>query len=102
MGFDYSKAELIINSEKKRFEMQVLGHVAFVEFILNNENIIFLTHTEVPVALEGKGAGSAIVEKVLKYIKEKHFTLAPLCPFVAKYLVRHPQWQSILAKGYHV
>jgi len=102
MDFDYSNTELTINSEKKRFELQVSNHVAFVEFILNNENIIFLTHTEVPTALEGKGAGSAIVEKVLNYIKEKHYTLAPLCAFVAKYLVRHPQWQSILAKGYHV
>lgn len=102
MSKDYSALELTINPAKKRFEIDVDGHIPFIEFILNNENILFLTHTEVPQALEGNGAGSAIVEKVLQYMKEHHYTLAPLCPFVAKYLIKHPEWHSFLAKGYHV
>lgn len=102
MSNDYSNSELIINQDKKCFEMQVADHTAFIEFILNNENILFLTHTEVPKALEGKGVGSAIVEKTLNYIQEQNYTLAPLCPFIAKYLIRHPEWKSILANGYHV
>lgn len=102
MSKDYSALELKINPDKKRFEMDVDGHIAFIEFILNNENILFLTHTEVPAALEGKGAGSGIVLKALQYMKEHNYTLAPLCPFVAKYLTKHPEWHSFLAKGYHV
>ena len=94
--------ELILNEDKKRFEMHVEGHIAFIEYILNVDNIMFLTHTEVPVALEGKGVGKNIVEKALNYIKDHNYTLAPLCPFVAAYLKRHPDWKSILAKGYHV
>lgn len=102
MSNDYSNIKLIINSDKKRFELQVENHIAFIEFILNNENIMFLTHTEVPKALEGKGVGSAIVEKTLLYIKSHNYTLAPLCPFVAKYILRHPEWKSILDKGYTI
>lgn len=97
-----SESKLVLNEEKKRFEFQVDGQIAFIEFILSNENIMFLTHTEVPVELEGKGVGSAIVSKALEYIKEKEYTLAPLCPFVAAYVKRHPDWKSILAKGYNV
>jgi predicted GNAT family acetyltransferase len=93
---------LILNKEKKRFELEAEGKIAFIEYILNNENIIFLTHTEVPIGLEGKGVGSAIVSKTLAYIKEKEYTLAPLCPFVAAYLKRHPEWKTILAKGFNV
>lgn len=96
----YSK--LILNEEKKRFEFEVENKIAFIEYILTNENIMFLTHTEVPIALEGKGVGSAIVSKTLQYIKEKDYTLAPLCPFVAAYVKRHPDWKSILAPGYNV
>ena len=96
------ESKLILNEEKKRFELKVEGETAFIEFILSNENIMFLTHTEVPVALEGKGVGSAIVSKTLEYIKEKGLTLAPLCPFVAAYVKRHPDWKAILAKGYNV
>ncbi len=96
------ESKLVLNEDKKRFEYKVNGAIAFIEFILSNENIMFLTHTEVPVELEGKGVGSAIVSKTLEYIKEKGYTLAPLCPFVAAYVKRHPDWKTILAKGYNV
>jgi predicted GNAT family acetyltransferase len=102
MSSNLSEIPLVLNQEKKRFELEVEGITAFIEYILSNENIMFLTHTEVPIALEGKGVGSAIVSKTLEYIKEKGYTLAPLCPFVAAYVKRHPDWKSILAKGYHV
>jgi uncharacterized protein len=69
--------QLILNQEKKRFELEVEGKIAFIEYILNNENIMFLTHTEVPIGLEGKGAGSAIVLKTLTYIKEKKIHPSP-------------------------
>ena len=95
-------SKLVLNEEKKRFELEVESKIAFIEYILTNENIMFLTHTEVPIELEGKGVGSAIVSKTLAYIKEKGYTLAPLCPFVAAYVKRHPDWKSILAKGYNV
>jgi len=94
--------ELILNEDKKRFELHVDNHIAFIEYIINNENIMFLTHTEVPRALEGKGVGKNIVEKALNYIKDHNYTLAPLCPFVAAYLKRNPEWKSLLAKGYNI
>ncbi|SHI32780.1 GNAT family N-acetyltransferase [Flavobacterium terrae] len=97
-----SEKSIVVNQEKKRFELEVEGKIAYIEYILNNENIMFLTHTEVPVGLEGKGVGSAIVSKVLDYIKENGYTLAPLCPFVAAYVKRHPERKEILAKGYNV
>ncbi|MEO8515474.1 MAG: GNAT family N-acetyltransferase [Flavobacterium sp.] len=96
------ESQLVLNEEKKRFEFEVENHIAFIEYILTNENIMFLTHTEVPIALEGKGVGSAIVSKTLQYIKEKGYTLAPLCSFVAAYVKRHPDWKSILAPGFNV
>ena len=94
--------EFKFNEAKKRFELEVDGHTAFIESILTNENIMFLTHTEVPPALGGKGVGSNIVGQALQYIEDHGYTLAPLCPFVAKYLRIHPEWQRLLAKGYKV
>lgn len=90
------------NEDKQRFELEVEGHIAFIEYKITTQNIIFLTHTEVPKSLEGKGVGSAIVSKTLQWIKSKGYPLAPLCPFVGAYLKRHPEWQEILAPGYHV
>ncbi|MCB0457310.1 MAG: GNAT family N-acetyltransferase [Flavobacteriaceae bacterium] len=96
--------ELIIidNSERKRFETVVEGHVAIIEYIRAKDKVIYFTHTEVPKELEGKGVGSALVKGVLERVEAEGLTLAPLCPFVAAYLKRHPEWQRLLAKGYHV
>ncbi len=97
-----SEQSIVLNQEKKRFELEVEGKIAYIEFIKNNEDIMFLTHTEVPRGLEGKGVGSAIVSKTLDYIQENRYTLAPLCPFIAAYVKRHPERKEILAKGYNV
>jgi hypothetical protein len=99
------KLPLINNDggDKKRFELKVGDHIAFMDYILSKQNIIYLTHTEVPQALEGKGVGSALVSKVLDHIKERQLKMAPLCPFLAAYLKRHPEMaKDILAPGYAI
>lgn len=95
-------SELHNNTDRKRFELEIDGHIAYIEYLRDNQNTMYLSHTEVPRALEGKGVGSKIVALALDYLKEYEYRLAPLCPFVAKYLTKHPEWQSILAKGYNV
>ena len=102
---DWSNYKLINNTEaaKKRFELKIEGQVAIIEYILTKDHVIYLTHTEVPEALEGKGIGSALVRKTLEFIKNKTYTLVPLCPFVASYLKKHPELaDGILQKGYSV
>ena len=89
------------NTEKKRFETQVERHTAIIEYI-RAKDTIYLTHTEVPQALGGKGVGSALVKGVLEWIEKEDLKIAPLCPFVAAYMKRHPEWKRLLAKGYNV
>lgn len=92
---------LVDNTERKRYEVQVEGQTAFVEYI-KAKNAVYLTHTEVPPVLEGKGIGTALVGAVLQQLKDEQAKLAPLCPFVAAYLKRHPEWKTLLAPGYNV
>ena len=58
---------------------------------------IYLVHTEVPTTLEGKGIGSALVRLTLEDIELKKLQLVPLCPFVAAYIERHPEWEKLVA-----
>lgn len=102
MSDKYPDLELVKNEASKRFEMEIDNHTAYIEYILTKDNVMFLTHTEVPTSLEGRGIGGSIVKKVLDYIKENGHTLAPLCPFVASYVRKHPEWKTLLAKGYNV
>lgn len=102
---NWQDVDLINNGEgpKKRFEMYIGDKIAFIDYILNKQGVIYLTHTEVPVGLEGQGVGSAIVSKTLDYIRSSGLKMAPLCPFVAAYLKRHPQdGEGLLAPGFSI
>ncbi|MEO0775816.1 MAG: GNAT family N-acetyltransferase [Bacteroidota bacterium] len=93
--------ELIDNVAEKRYEFHVDGQVPIVEYIRAGKKI-FLTHTEVPVALKGRGIASALVRQVLADIERQDLTLVPLCPFVAGYIKRHPEWRKLVLKGINI
>ena len=102
---NWDDLELINNEEgpRKRFELHIGDQIAFIDYIINKQGVIYLTHTEVPVALEGQGVGSAIVSKVLEHIRSEELKMAPLCPFVAVYLKRHPEAaEGLLAPGFSI
>ena len=93
--------EVSENKEKKRFEVSLEGKLALIDYI-RAEDKMYLTHTEVPSEMEGKGIASSMVKQVFQQIRDENLKLVPLCPFVASYLKRHPEWKDILASGYNV
>ncbi len=89
-------SELTDNKSRNQFEMVTDGYLSRVEYMIMG-NKIFLTHTEVPKELEGKGVGSKIVKAALEEAESRGLKLIPLCPFVASYIKRHPEWERLLA-----
>lgn len=94
--------ELIDNKESHRYEFHIGKNVPVIEYIKSKNGDIYLSHTEVPTALEGKGVGSQLVEKALKDIERQGLRLVPLCPFVAGYIHKHPEWRHIVMKGINI
>lgn len=98
---------IVRNIEKRRFEWSVVpatggaAELAFVDYIKASEKL-YVTHTEVPPALEGRGIASAMMQHILEWIESEGLKLVPLCPFMAGYLQRHPEWQRLMADGYKV
>jgi uncharacterized protein len=90
--------KLIDNRTYNQYEFRIGGQVAKIEYIKAQKQI-YLTHTEVPIQLEGKGIGSILVKYVLEDIKENNLNLIPLCPFVAMYIKEHPVWKDLVMKG---
>lgn len=91
--------ELTDNVEKSQYEFHVENYLPKIEYIKTNNGEIYLTHTEEPVALEGRGIGSQLAEKVLADIEKKGLRLIPLCPFIAGYIKKHPDWRRIVMRG---
>ena len=88
---------IVDNPEETRFEADVDGHTAFVSYLRRNDTIFF-THTEVPRELEGRGLGSALAKAVLEKARAEHWQVVARCPFIAKYVERHPEYQSLLRR----
>ena len=99
MAEDY---KLIDNEEKHRYEFQIDGKIAEIDYIKSNNGEIYLVHTEVPASLSGKGVGSQLAEKALTDIERQGLRLVPLCPFVAGYIHKHPEWKRIVMRGIHI
>lgn len=99
MEADY---KLIDNEERHQYEFHVDQYTPKIEYIKSTNGEIYLTHTEVPTQLGGKGIGSQLVEKALKDIEKQGLRLVPLCPFVAGYIHKHPEWKRIVMKGIHI
>jgi predicted GNAT family acetyltransferase len=89
--------EVIDNREQHRFEVNIDGSTAHLEYRLWS-NFISLIHTHVPGALEGRGIGGALARTGLEYAREHGIKVVPLCPFVRSYLERHPEYQDLVWK----
>lgn len=81
---------------RRRYELAVGEEVAFIDY-RRDGLIVAMTHAEVPPALRGGGIGKALVAGALALVRERGERVVPLCPFVARYLQRHPEARDLLA-----
>jgi uncharacterized protein len=91
--------ELLVsdNKEQQQFEVHTDGEKAVLQYRFYDD-LIWLMHTEVPLKLEGKGIASALAHYALEWAKENHKKAKVLCPFVAIYLKRHPEYNDIVVR----
>jgi predicted GNAT family acetyltransferase len=86
----------VVNNEAaQRYEVIANGMIAISEYELGEGEIVF-THTEVPVALEGRGIGSALARAALADARARSLTVVPRCPFIREYVRRHPEYLDLM------
>lgn len=89
--------QAINNSEKQRFEVELDGHLALMEYKINiDKNRIYIIHTEVPEALGGKGIAKSLAQKAIEFIKEKGYDVFPACPFMSAYMKKRPELHDLV------
>lgn len=100
MKSEYIDIPLLKNEDKKRFEIEVDGHYAFIDYKMLGKDIA-LVHTETDPELAGKGAAGAVVEKTLQYLEDNNVILHPFCPYVFTYIKRHLEWKGIVSPKFN-
>lgn len=89
-------SEVTRNDARNRYELSVEGQIAYSEYN-RLANAIMFTHTEVPESLEGQGVGSALARGALDDVRAQGMQVIPLCPFVAAFIRRHPEYLDIVS-----
>jgi uncharacterized protein len=90
-------AQVANNADAGRYEVSLDGEPAgFAEYRLRDGRVIF-THTEVGSAFEGHGLGSSLARGALDSVRNRGLQAVPLCPFIAAYIERHPEYQDLVA-----
>lgn len=91
------KHKLINNEKAKRYEFDLDGQKAFIEY-MNAPGFQVLTYTEVPSEYAGQGIGQELVAAVLKEVRAKEIQIIPQCGFIASYVYQHPEWSDVVLK----
>lgn len=91
---DQNTLAVIHNPAESRFEIDVEGNLAVLDYVLTN-NVISFTHTDVPKPIEGRGIAGKLVQRGLDYAREENLKVIPACSYVARYVERHPEYQDL-------
>jgi predicted GNAT family acetyltransferase len=87
---------VVDNPAQLRYELRVDGALAgFLAYRLEPGTVV-LVHTDVDPAYEGRGLGGRLVRGALDDLRARGLLLVPLCPFVASYLRRHPEYADLV------
>lgn len=82
---------VVDNPEHSRFEARTTdGAVAGVVEYSREAGSVTLDHTEVEDGYEGKGVGSRLVSGTLATLQDEGVSVANDCPFIERYIRRHP------------
>jgi uncharacterized protein len=96
------QAVVVNNVDKSRYELRVGDRLIGLAQYRRRNGRIVLTHTEVDESCSGRGFGSALVAAALDDAKRQGLMVTPLCPFVADYIRRHTEYESLVAPEYRL
>lgn len=88
------------NSERSRFEVldgeNVIGQAAYLDRDAEEQRIYY--HTVIDEDFGGRGLAGRLAAKALDETVSAGLGIVPVCPFIKKYLEKHPQYSGSVTK----
>ena len=81
--------------ERSRFEATVGGRLCIAQYRLI-DGVMWLTHTEVPPQLQGRGHAARVVKAALDHARAHGLKVRPACSYVTSYMRRHPETHDLM------
>jgi predicted GNAT family acetyltransferase len=92
-------AEIVDAPDASRYELRLGGTLVGLAAYRRREGRIAFTHTEVDESCEGRGFGSRLAKFALDDARRQGLAVVPLCPFIAAYIQRHPEYEELVASS---
>ena len=91
-----SDLNVVDNPDAGRYELRDAdGRMrGYLEY-LTREDFTVLPHTEVDRSLRGQGWGERLARFSLDDLRAKGVKVYPTCPFVERWMERHPEYDDI-------
>lgn len=90
------QAKVVEDPRENRFEIRVGDERAgLVDYRRRGTELSFL-HTEIDPRFEGRGLGAVLVGGALDAAREQGLSVLPYCPFVRRYIQRHPEYLDLV------
>lgn len=96
MNIELDKLQATHNPAENRFETWVDGQLAKLDYMESGGGTITMTHVGVPPEFRGHGLAAIITKAALEYAKSKSLRVIPMCPYVAAYIKRNPQYAELI------
>jgi uncharacterized protein len=85
------------NPDGRRFEIFVDGAVAGMAAYRLRDGLVVVTHSEIDPEFRGQGLAGELARQTLDTIRARGEQVVPLCPYFAKYVSEHPEYDDIVA-----
>jgi len=82
--------------ERHRFVVSEPDGRGELVYTPHGPGVIDLLHTEVAPSLRGRGVGDALAKAALDYARRNGIKVIVTCPFVKKWLARHPEQGDVV------
>lgn len=87
------------NAANHRFELLVDGAVAgLAMYRRRGDTTVVVTHSEVNPEYRGRGLGNELAKRTLELIRSRGEKIVPICPFFARYISDHHEYDDIVVE----
>jgi predicted GNAT family acetyltransferase len=96
MDSSLDDVRVVDNPGELQYELWVNGAcVGMIAYRLR-PGVRTLIHTELDPAFQDRGLGSTLVSGALEDIRDQGLAVAPICPFVHRFLRKHPEYEDLV------
>jgi uncharacterized protein len=99
MPTDKTGAEATVSAAEGKYTIAVDGRTVGLAAVADRGDQRVFYHTEVEEPFGGRGLASILVDEALRATRAEGKRVVPLCPMVAAYIKKHPEFSDITDKA---